>query len=140
MKHLPLDIYDDMPPMMQKYLSHYGWHFNKKAFEIAVKMMRRKNPTSGKLEPIEPWTKEQVEEMLTKYGITLENSIMYDAAYVANMCKADYYKSSVPDEAHVALYVKDVLDDVDGRDDLPFRFWTYKNVSMGLGVEFADLL
>lgn len=140
MKHTPLDIYDDMPRAMKAYISSFGWHFNKKAFEYAVSKMKRKNPATGKLEAIEPWTKEQVEEMLVKYGVTLENAVMYDAAYQANWCKADLYKSSVPDEAHVALFVKDTLDDVDGSDELPFRYWLQKCVALGMPVDFEDLL
>lgn len=140
MKHQPLDIYDDMPPMMRKYISNYSWHFSKKAFECAIKQMKRKNPTTDKLEPIEPWTKEQVEEMLTKHGVKLENAVLYDAAYQANWCKADLYKSSVPDEAHVALFVKDTLDDADGSDELPFRYWVQKCVALGMPVEWEDLI
>lgn len=140
MKHLPLDIYDYMPPAMQRYIAHNGFHFNKKAFECAVKDMQRKNTSSGKLEPIEPWTKEQIHEMLTRNGIKLENNIMYDAAYVANMAKADYYKSSITDEQHLALYIKDTIDDIDGSDELPFRYWLQKCVALGMPVEFEDLL
>lgn len=139
MRH-PLDIYDDMPEAMKRYISHFGWHFNKKAFDCAVKQMKRKNPASGKMEAIEPWTKEQVDDMLMRYGINLENNTMYDAAYQANWIKADTYKSSVPDEAHVALGVKDALDDVDGCDELPFRYWVQKCVAMGEPVDFEDLM
>lgn len=140
MKQIPLDIYEDMPRAMKAYINHFGWHFNKKAFECAVSQMKRKNPTTGKLEPIEPWTKEQVEDVLVKHGVKLENCILYDAAYVANMVKADYYKSSVPDEAHLALFVKDYIDDPDGVDDLPFRFWVRKGEAMGMPVDFEDLM
>lgn len=140
MKHTPLDIYEDMPRAMKAYISHFGWHFNKKAFECAVNQMKRKNPTTGKEESIEPWTKEQVEEMLVKHGIKLENSVMYDAAYQANWCKADLLKSSVPDESHVALFVKDTLDDIDGSDELPFRYWLTKCVALGIPVDFEDLM
>lgn len=140
MKHLPLDIYDDMPPAMKAYISNYGFHFNKKAFEYAVKQMKRKNPASGKLEAIDPWTKEQVEEMLVKNGVKLENCVMYDAAYQANWIKANTYKSSVPDEAHVALGVKDALDDADGSDELPFRYWITRCVALGTPIDWEDLL
>jgi len=43
MKKVPLDMYDDMPTPMRKYISNYGWHFNKEAFEYAVSQMRKKN-------------------------------------------------------------------------------------------------
>ncbi len=140
MKHTPLDIYDDMPTAMHKYISQNGFHFNKKACDYAVSRMKKKSSASNKLEPIEPWNKEQVEDMLTRNGVQIDNCVMYDHVYVANMAKADYYKSSMPDEAHVAVFIKDTLDDADGSDELPFRYWLQRCVAMGEPVEFADLL
>lgn len=140
MRKTALDMYDDMPREMRTYLSHNGWHFNKRACEYAVKMMKRKNPASGKTERIEPYTKEQVEDMLAKYGVTIEDTSNYDFVFVANMGKADYLKSSIPDEAHLALYVKDVLDDVDAGDGVTMRRWYATMVANGDGVEWSDLL
>jgi hypothetical protein len=37
------------------YIAENGWHFNKKACEEAVRMMKRKG-SSGKPEPLEPWS------------------------------------------------------------------------------------
>lgn len=140
MKYQPLDIYDDMPQAMRAYISNYGFHFNKKAFRCAVKQMKRKNPTTGKTEPIESWDKEQVEELLAKNGVKLDNNIMYDAAFVANMAKADYYKSSITDEQHLALFVKDYLDDPDASDETAFRRWLATMVGNGMPIEWEDLL
>jgi hypothetical protein len=140
MKRAALDLFDDIPREMKAYLRHYGWHFNKKACEYAVKMMKRKNPASGKVERIEPYTKEQVEELLAKYGVTIDDTSTYDFVFVANMCKADYLKSSIPDEAHLALYIKDVLDDVDADDGVTMRRWYATMVANGMGVDWADIL
>lgn len=140
MRHQPLDIYDDMPPGMKAYVSNYGFHFNRKAFQCAVKGMMKKNPSSGKLEPIEAWTKDEVDALLARNGVKLENNRLYDAAYQANWCKAKLFKSSVPDEVHLAMFVKDTLDDVDGSDELPFRYWLQKCVATGCPVEWEDLL
>lgn len=140
MKHTALDIYDDMPYAMRQYISQYGFHFSKKACNYATSRMKRKNQSTNKIEPIEPWSKEQVEDLLSRNGVTLTDSIMYDHVYVANMARTDYYKSSLPDEAHIALYVKDTLEDVDGSDELPFRYWLQRCIAMGEPVEFEDLL
>lgn len=140
MRHLPLDIYEDMPSGMKAYIANYGFHFNKKAFEVAVKGMKKKSQVSDKAEQIEAWTKDQVEDMLMRYGIKLENNIMYDATYQANWCKADLFKSSVPDEAHVALFIKDTLDDIDGSDELPFRYWLQKCIALGCPIDWEELL
>ena len=140
MNKTPLDIYDEMPREMRSYLQHNGWHFNKKACMYAVDMMKKKSPASGKLEKIEPYTKEQVEDMLKKYNVTIEDTSNYDFVFVANMGKADYLKSSIPDEQHLALYVKDVLDDPDAGDGVTMRRWYATMVANGTGVDWEDIL
>ena len=137
---MPLDIYDDMPRDMRIYLSHYGWHFNKQACEFAVSLMKRKNPTTGKLEKIEAYTKEQVDEMLKKYNVAIEDKSNYDYVYVANMCKADYLKSSIIDDQHLALYVKDTIDDPDAGDGVTMRRWYATMVANGEMVEWSEML
>lgn len=139
-ERLPLDIYDDMPKDMRRYLQNNGWHFSKKACAWAVSLMKKENPTTKKKETIEPYTKEQVDEMLKKYNITLENNVGYDYVFVANMGKADYLKSSIPDEQHLALYVKDVIDDVDAGDGVTMRRWFATMVANGEIVEWDEFL
>lgn len=139
-ERLPLDIYDDMPKDMRKYLQNNGWHFNKKACMWAVSLMKKENPTTKKKEKIEPYSKEQVGEMLKKYNINLENNVGYDYVFVANMGKADYLKSSIADEQHLALYVKDVIDDVDAGDGVTMRRWYATMVANGEIVEWDEFL
>lgn len=136
----PLDIYDDLPEGMRAYLQHYGWHFNRKACEYAVSLMRKKNPATGKMERIEPYTKEQVDELLRKNNVSIEDTRNYDYVFAANMCKADYLKSSVPDELHLALYVKDVIDDPDAEDGVTMRRWYATMVANGEMVDWAEVL
>lgn len=78
MKRIPIDLYDEIPSEMRTYLRHYGWHFNRKAYEYACESMRRKNVQTGKMERVEPYTKEQVDEILKKYNITLVCVCCYD--------------------------------------------------------------
>lgn len=137
---LPLDIYDDIPAEMRRYLKHHGWHFNKKACDFAVDLMRRKNPSTGKSEKIDPMTKEDVDELLSKYGIKLENNVDYDYVYVANLAKSDLMKSSLSDEQHHALYVKDVIDDFDAGDGEVMRCWDARMTSRGIPVDWEDIL
>jgi hypothetical protein len=139
-RRTPLDTYDDMPKEMKAYLSHNGWHFNKKACEYAIGMMKKENPATKKLEKIDPYTKDQVDDMLKKYNITLENSVGHDYVFAANMCKADYLKSSVPDEQHLAMYVKDVIDDPDASDGVTMRRWYATMVANGEPVDWAEMM
>lgn len=78
--------------------------------------------------------------MLAKYGVTLENNVDYDYVYVANMGKADLLKSSITDEQHLALYVKDVVDDVDAGDGEIMREWDAKMTSRGIAVDWEEIL
>ena len=105
------DIYDRIPEDMKAYLSNYGFNFSKKMCEWAVSKMKTK---SGKITPM---TKEDVEALLKKYGVTLEKDNGYNAVYVANMCRADYYGSSIPNEQYHALFIKDFIDDPDGSEE-----------------------
>ena len=102
--------------------------------------MRKKNASTGKTEKIEPFTKDQVDSMLAKYGVTLENNVDYDYVYVANMGKADLLKSSITDEQHLALYVKDVVDDIDAGDGEIMREWDAKMTSRGIAVDWEEIL
>lgn len=136
----PLDVWDDMPRDMKRYISEYGWHFTKQAYLYACKKMRKMNPATNKIEKVEPYTKEQVDELLTKHGISIENSEMYDYVYVATMCKADYYKSSVPDEQHLAMFVKDTCDDPDASSETAFRRWVATMVGNGSPIDWGELV
>lgn len=125
---------------MRAYLRNYGWHFNARACEYAVSLMKKKNPTSGKDEPVEMKSKEQVLEMLKKYNVTIEDTSNYDFVFVWHMGTADYLKSSIPDEAHLALYVKDVIGDVDAADGVTMRRWYATMVANGDMVDWSEIL
>ena len=135
-----MDIRDRRPEEMEAYLSNFGWHFNKKMYEFAVSLMKKLNPSTGKKERIEPISKEKVDELLTRYGIKLENNVLYDYVYVANMGKADYLKSSIPDEAHLALYIKDTIDDPDAPDGTTMRRWYATMIASGEPIEWDEML
>ena len=144
MKHdkQPLDLYemDFMPMEMKAYLRNHGFSFSKKACEWAVGLMKKENPSTKKEEKIEPWTKEQVDELLKKNNVTLENNVGYNYVYVANMLKADKYKSSIPDEQRLALGIKDCIDDVDASPRLVFKQWITHLDDSGIPIDWESLL
>ena len=78
--------------------------------------------------------------MLTRYGVTLENDKGYDKVYAANMCKADFYGSSIEDEKHALLYVKDLLDDPDGYDELVFNRFMMDCMGKNIPIIWEDML
>ena len=129
-----LDLYDDMPKSMRRYLQHNGWHFNKSLCNFAVSLMRK----NGKR--LEPISKESVDKLLEQNKIQLDNNVGYDYVFVANMCKADYYGSSITDDRHVALYIKDTIDDEDAADGTTMRRWYATMVANGVMVNWDDSL
>ena len=129
-----LSQYDYRPPEMLAYLRHYGYHFSRRMHDFAVSLMRRDN------KPITPWTKEKVEQVIHKYGITLENAIAYDHVYVFNMALADIYGSSITDERALALFVKDYVDDEDQPDGFIFNRFYADCALSGTPIPWEDML
>ena len=129
-----------MPPTMKAYLRNYGYSFSKKACEWAVSLMKRENKATGKMEKIEPYSKDKAEELLANHGIKLENNIGYNFVYVMNMALADYWKGSIEDEEHLVKYVKETIDDVDGNPDNLFRMWIAKMDGNGVPIPWEDIL
>ena len=60
--------------------------------------------------------------------------------FVANMCKADYYGSSITDEKHFALYIKDTIDDEDAGDGTTMRRWYATMVANGVMVDWEEFI
>lgn len=130
----------DYPKSMRKYLKNFGFHFNKKACEEAVSKLKRKNPATGKTESIDPKTKDEVEQILTKNNIRLENNSLYDFVWVYNMCYSGYWKSAIDDEVHLARIVKDIVDDPNQKDGFIFNRWISDRMFNGEPIDWEDLL
>ena len=133
-------MYDDIPEDMRRYLKHYGWHFNKKAYEYAVNVMRKKNNSTGRMEKVEKLTKEQVDAMLAKYGVTLENTFDYDYVYLAAKLKAVMFKSGIADEQHLVMAIKDCLEDSEQGDGEIMRKWDAEMTSRGILIEWDEIV
>ena len=53
---------------------------------------------------------------------------------------ADYYGSSITDERHFALYIKDTIDDEDAGDGTTMRRWYATMVANGTMVDWEDVI
>ena len=126
-----LDIYDDRPDSMIRYLKYYGQHFNKKLCDFAVSKMEH-----GK----QAMSKDKVDELLKNHNIKLKNNELYDYVFVCNMGNNDFMGSSILDDRHLAMYVKDVIDDEDGYDGIVFNRWYADMVTSGIPVEWEEML
>ena len=135
-----LDAYDRFPSGMMEYISQYGWHFSKMMCEWAVSKMKTKDESTGKQKKLDALKKDEVEELLKKYGIKLEKDAGYDCVPAANTGKADYYKSSIADDSHLALFNKDYIDDPDGYDGLPFTRFYADCIGSGTPIIWEDMM
>lgn len=130
-----LDTHDILPSGMREYISNYGFHFSKKACDFAVSLMR-----DSKGERISTTTKEAVDDFLRRFRIDLERKHGYDYVFVYHMAVADYFKSSISDEQHLAMFVKDYIDDEDASEETPFRRWLATMVGNGIGIDWEDII
>lgn len=140
MKRESLDTYDVLPQEMIDYLANYGRHFNKKLLEFALRQMKHRHSSTGELKRIKAISKEDVDKLLEVYKIELDNNQLYDYVYVANMGKADFLGRSIPDEQHLAQYIKDVIDDDDGYDGIVFNRWLSDMRRKGVPIDWEDML
>lgn len=119
----------------EEYVDQYGCHFNKKLYERAVSMMSDRDGRQ-----VEPKTKQQVSEILSARGVTLDNDKGHDAAYVYAMLYADCWGSSYKTEEQLALGVKDFLDDPDGSETKAFDHFVVDCRAKGEYIFWDELL
>lgn len=130
--------YEEIPADMLSYLKNYGMHFNHKICDFAVSKMTVRVGTRE--EKLKPYSKEDVDRILKSANVDIKNGQLYDCVYVANMCKADFLMSSIADERHLALYIRDVIDDVDAPDGLVFNRWYSDMCYCGIAIDWEAML
>lgn len=134
-----LTRYDEYPHEMLVYLRNFGPHFNRKLMEFAISKMEVKG-SNGQKTKLNAFSREDVDNILRGHNVRVEHNQLYDYVYVANMCKADFLRSSIVDDMHLALYVKDVIDDVDAPEGLLFNRWYADMSYMGIAIDWEDML
>lgn len=122
-------------PSKEIYLAENGWHFNKKACEYAVQYLKDRNK-----KPIKPYSKEEVDELLKRQNVSLENNKGWDYVYVANMAKSDMDGSPLSDDRSIAAYIKIVIDDADAADGEVMACWYVKMLRRHIPIDWEMFL
>lgn len=122
-------------PAKEMYIAENGWHFNQAACEYAVQYLKGRDK-----KPIKPYSKEEVDELLKKNGVVLENNKGFDYVYVANMAKSDMDGSPLSDDRSIASYVKIVIDDVDAAEGEVMGCWYTKMIFRRNPVDWMTFL
>ena len=118
--------YDIKPEGFINYLRYYGPHFNKKLCEFACKQMQKTE-----------YSKEKLDVLLQSYNIEIQNAKLHDAVYVANWCKNVFYGSSIADEKHFVLFIKDIFDK---EPNFIFNRWYADMAKQGIPIEWEDMI
>lgn len=115
-----------------------GNHFNKELFEYAASLMFKENKQTGKKEKVPVCTKEDIDVMLKKHNIEIENKGLYDYMYVSQTVKADNWGGSITDEQKMALKIKETCDDPDLPDGYTFKSWCLRMDLLGEPVDWDE--
>lgn len=87
--------------------------FSKKLAEWAIDRMMMKDPVTKDVKPIKVRSLDDVQEVLKKYNVELQDEFVYTGWYLFNMAVADYPKTLKTDEQR-ATFVEETLCDPDG--------------------------
>ena len=131
---MDLTQYDIKPESMINYLRYNGPHFSKKLAEFAISKMKKNK------RPLQAISEEQMDEMLKKSNIKIENDYLYDGLYVINMAKADFFGSSITTDENLIKYVKDYLDDEDGYDGIAFNRFLADCARKGMVINWDKMI
>ena len=70
--------------------------------------------------------------MLQAHKVELKNVKLHDAVYVVNWCKSIFYGSSIADEKHFVLFIKDIFEK---EPDLIFNRWYADMSYSGIAID-----
>ena len=118
--------YDIKPEGFINYLRYYGPHFTKKLCEFACKQMQKME-----------YSKEKLDVLLQSHNIEIQNAKLHDAVYVANWCRNGFYGSSIADEKHFVLFIKDIFDK---EPNFIFNRWYADMAKQGIPIEWEDMI
>lgn len=118
--------YDIKPEAFINYLRYYGEHFNNKLCEFACKKLSKNE-----------YTKEKLDTLLQTNKIEIPNAKLCDAVYVANWCRSILFGSSIVDERHLLLFLKDIFEKEDG---LVFNRWYADMAKQGIPIEWEEMI
>ena len=90
--------------------------------------------------PIKPYSKEEVDDLLRRQGVTLAKNKEWDYVYVASMARSDMEGSPLADDRSIANYIKIVIDDADAADGEIMGCWYTKMIFRNIPVNWAALI
>lgn len=121
------------------YVEKNGHHFNEHTLKFAVNNMYYLDKEGNEVK-IPEATEEELLKLMEMYKVDIKRYHLYDCLYVLSMGRADFLNSSVPDERHLILYVKDLIDDPDGYEGLVFNRWCADLEGMNVEIDWHEMI
>lgn len=119
---------------MEEYLEEYGHTINRRLFEFATKLLRKRNGNE-----IDVYDKESVEEILKTSEVRLPSSGSHDVAYVFNLMVSEQ-EGGTPDVAKAAADTERYINNPYGWDTRPFDELYIKTVALGVPIYWDEML
>ena len=83
------------------------------------------------------YSKDKINELLKIYQIEIPDAELYDIIYIANWCNSILYGSSISDEKHFMLFIKDLFEK---EPDLIFNRQYADMAKKGIAIEWSDMI
>lgn len=124
---------------LKSYVERNGWHFNEKLYEFASSMMLSEDEC-GNIVHEEIYSKKDVDDMLSYFGVDVVNKGLYDYVYVAQRCKVRHLLGSIEDSKHLSLMIKEVCDSIDNYDGDIMKSWIATMRNGGYEIPWSELI
>lgn len=113
--------------------------FSRKLAEWAIGNMKVKDPVSKQMKALMARSLDDVEGVLSTYGIELPDAFKYTAWYLFNMALADYSKTCRNDEQR-ATFVEETLCDPDGTPENVLDCFVTKMCNAKIPIYWEDFM
>ena len=118
--------YDIKPEAFLNYLRYYGTKKKKKLCDFACEQLPKKE-----------YSKEKLDILLQAHNLVIPNAKLHDTVYVANWCRSVFYGSSIVDEKHFVLFIKDVFEK---EPNLVFNRWYADMAKQGIPIDWEEMI
>lgn len=119
---------------MEEYLEEYGHTFNRRLFDFAVKLLRKRNGNA-----IDTYDKDAVTEILKTAEVKLQVDGSHDVPYVFNLMLSDQ-DGGTPDVAKAAADTERYIKNQYNWKTKPFDEFYIKTVAMGVPIYWDEML
>lgn len=119
---------------MEEYLEEYGRTFNRRLFEFAVTLLRKRNGN-----PVDVYDKDAVEDIFKKSEMSIQMDGSHDIPYVFNLMLSEQ-EGGTPDVAKAAADTANYIRNQYGWESRPFDEFYIKTVALGVPIYWDEML